>query len=67
MERHLKRTVQDTSSTTALGARACIPEPPQTAVQAGPHRHELPRNNRVIATAVLGGLHHEYSLEKEAA
>jgi putative transposase len=30
-------------------------------------RHELPLNHRVIAAAVLGGLHYVYSLEKEAA
>ncbi len=44
-----------------------IPEPIQAKVPAGPHRHKLPDGFRVTATPVLGGLHHEYRLEKEAA
>jgi hypothetical protein len=30
-------------------------------------RHHIPRGHRVIAKPVLGGLHHEYGLEKIAA
>jgi hypothetical protein len=44
-----------------------IPEPPQAKVPASVHRHKLPTGYRVRSTAVLGGLHHEYRLEKEAA
>jgi len=44
-----------------------IPEPSQAKVPAGPHRHKLPIIYRVTSTPVLGGLHHEYGLEKEAA
>lgn len=44
-----------------------IPEPIQAKVPAGPHRHKLPKGHRVISTPILGGLHHEYSLKKEAA
>jgi transposase InsO family protein len=44
-----------------------IPEPPQAKVPAGPHRHKLPFGYRVTSKPVLGGLHHEYGLEKEAA
>jgi transposase InsO family protein len=44
-----------------------IPEPSQAKVPAGPHRHKLPIGYRVTTRPVLGGLHHEYGLEKEAA
>jgi transposase InsO family protein len=44
-----------------------FPEPPETQVRAGPHRHRFPAGHRVGSTAILGGLHHEYGLEKEAA
>jgi putative transposase len=39
-----------------------FPAPPQTE-----HRHRLPGGHRVRRKAVLGGLHHEYWLEKVAA
>ena len=29
--------------------------------------HRLPSDSRVVARSILGGLHHEYGLEKEAA
>jgi putative transposase len=71
-ERHLKRIVKEYANHynrgrphSALGPG--IPEPPQTTVPAGPHRHQLPQNRRVVSTPVLGGLHHEYRLKKEAA
>jgi len=38
------------------------PSPPQTE-----HRHRLPQGHRVCRKAVLGGLHHEYWLERVAA
>ena len=45
-----------------------IPEPPQASVPASGHRHKLPPEGYgVKSTPVLGGLHHEYRLEKEAA
>ena len=50
---------------TALGPG--IPEPSQAKLPAGPHRHKLPSGQRVSSKPVLGGLHHEYGLEKEAA
>jgi putative transposase len=44
-----------------------IPEPHQAKDPASVHRHKLPAGCRVTSTLVLGGLHHEYRLEKEAA
>ncbi len=45
-----------------------IPDPPGH-LPANPqtHRHRLPADVRVTARPVLGGLHHEYGLEKMAA
>ncbi len=43
-----------------------IPES-QAKLPAGVHRHRLSVDYRVISKPVLGGLHHEYGLEKEAA
>ena len=71
-ERHLKSILKEFMihynrgrPHSALGPG--IPEPPRANVPAGVHRHELPAGHRVESTAVLGGLHHEYRLEKEAA
>jgi putative transposase len=44
-----------------------IPEPIQASVPANVQRHKLPPCYRVASKPVLGGLHHEYRLEKEAA
>jgi hypothetical protein len=44
-----------------------IPEPSHAKAPVGPHPHKLPAGYRVRSTPVLGGLHHEYRLEKEAA
>ena len=32
-----------------------------------PHRHRMATGQRVVARPVMGGLHHEYGLEKRAA
>jgi transposase InsO family protein len=44
-----------------------IPEPPQATVPPAAHGHKLPTGFRVKSTQVIGGLHHEYSLERRAA
>ena len=49
----------------ALGP--AIPEPDQASVPESGHRHRLPAGYSVNLRSVLGGLHHDYRLEKEVA
>jgi hypothetical protein len=44
-----------------------IPEASQDGVAGSDHRHRLPAGYRIVKRSVLGGLHHEYRLVKEAA
>ena len=44
-----------------------LPEPKSEQVPSNEHRHSLPVGYRVVKRSVLGGLHHEYGLVKEAA
>jgi transposase InsO family protein len=44
-----------------------IPERVEACVPAQVNKHHLPAGYRIAKTAVLGGLHHEYRLEKVAA
>jgi transposase InsO family protein len=44
-----------------------IPAPLTATPAIALHRHELPLDQRVAAKPVLGGLHHEYGLQKLAA
>jgi putative transposase len=45
-----------------------IPQPrPALPVSSQADRHLIPTGQRVVSRAVLGGLHHEYRLEKWAA
>jgi transposase InsO family protein len=44
-----------------------FPEPTQESLPASGHRHKLPAGYRFAKRSVLGGLHHEYFLVKEAA
>ena len=71
-QRHLKMTIKEWAlhynrgrPHSSLGPG--IPEPNQDSVPASDHRHKLPAGYRVVKTSVLGGLHHEYRLMKEAA
>lgn len=71
-ERHLRRIVREFAvhynrgrPHTALGPG--FPEPNQLKVTAGYHQHGLPEGYRVVKTSVLGGLHHEYRLERDVA
>lgn len=71
-DRHLKATLNEFVTHfnrgrphSALGPG--IPEPTQATVPASQHRRQLPPNSRVKSRALLGGLDHEYRLEKEAA
>jgi putative transposase len=43
-----------------------LPDPPTDQVVAS-NGHKLPEAHRVVATPILGGLHHEYCLESKAA
>jgi transposase InsO family protein len=71
-ERHLKMTAKERGlhynrgpPHSSLGPG--LPEPNQDSVPASDHRHKLPAGYRVVKRPVLGGLHHEYRLVKEAA
>jgi putative transposase len=71
-ERHLRRIVREFAiyynsgrPHSALGPG--LPEPNQAAVSAGCHRYELPTGYGITKTPVLGGLRHDYRLEKEVA
>jgi hypothetical protein len=69
LRRHLKawRTHYNESRPhMALGPG--FPDPPASLpVTPQPHRHRLPADVRLTARPVLGGVHHDYRLEKIAA
>src|SRR6516164_1603041 len=69
--RHLQITIRDWTSHynrgrphSALGPG--LPEPMSGQLPCNEHRHRLPVGYRVVKRSVLGGLHHEYGLMKEA-
>ena len=71
-ERHLQKIVREWTTHynrgrphSALGPG--LPEPISEQVPPNQHRHRLPLGYRVVKRPVLGGLHHEYGLTKEAA
>jgi transposase InsO family protein len=71
-ERHLRRILGEWvrhynrgRPHTSLGPG--LPEPSANARRPVPRGHRLPAQRRVLATPILGGLHHEYRFEREAA
>jgi transposase InsO family protein len=72
-ENHLRRIVQawlphynEGRPHMALGPG--IPQPPPgLPIRLQPHRHGLPEPMHVVVRPILGGLHHEYRLEEQAA
>ena len=71
-ERHLHMTIREWTMHynrgrphSSLGPG--LPEPMSDQVPPNKHRHMLPLGYRIAKRSVLGGLHHEYGLVKEAA
>ena len=71
-ERHLRRLLKEWVAHynqgrphSSLGPG--IPEPESCYDRPKPRGHDIPRGHRVVAKAVLNGLHHEYRLERQAA
>jgi putative transposase len=72
-EHHLRRLLHEWGQHYNAGRPHMALEPgiPQSplrlpvALQA--HRHRIPERQRVVAHPILGGLHHDYALEKKRA
>ena len=71
-ERHLRRVLQEWVAHYNRGRPHAslgpgLPEPPPGLQPPEPCEHQLPARYLVVVTPILGGLHHEYRLEGEAA
>jgi len=44
-----------------------IPDRSSPKAELQTERHSIPKNPRIVATSILGGLHHEYGLEESAS
>ncbi len=71
-ERHLQAVLQEWVAHynrgrphSSLGPG--IPDPEISCQQVQPRGHQIPMDHQVVAKAILGGLHHEYKLERYAA
>jgi transposase InsO family protein len=71
-ERHLRKILSEWIAHynhgrphRSLGPGLPVPKP-TPVVLPETNRHQLPRGWRVVTKSVLGGLHHEYRLEKVA-
>ena len=70
-EGHLRSVIREWAAHYNRGrlhtALRSVPAPRSgIPAESQPHRHQLPSGQRVLAKPVLGGLHHEYSLERAA-
>jgi transposase InsO family protein len=71
-EKHLRRTLQQWVEHynrgrphSSLGPG--MPDPPQDLPQEASSRYRIPQDHSVVTKPILGGLHHEYGLERFAA
>ena len=71
-ERHLRRMLREWVTHynrgrphSSLGPG--IPDPPADLIRPVRAGHHLPERCRVVGTPILGGLHHDYRLVREAA
>jgi putative transposase len=72
-ENHLRRIVQAwlphyNEGRPHMSLGPGIPQPPPgLPIRLQTHRHGLPEHMHVVVRPILGGLHHEYRLEEQAA
>jgi putative transposase len=70
-ERHVRRILSEwvchyNRGKPHAGLGPGIPDLPSKPIPERSHRHRLPDDHRVSSTSILGGLHHEYRLERAA-
>ena len=70
-EAHLRSVIREWATHYNRGrphtSLRSVPESaPGIPAELQPHRHRLPAGQRVLAKAILGALHHEYSLDRAA-
>ena len=71
-EAHIRQTLKSWKVHYNAGRPHCslgpgMPDRSPLKAELQPQRHCIPKDCRVVAKSILGGLHHEYSLEKRAA